>query len=155
MGVPAVKRAFAYLKARLSPVYHSRAGRWIEFSAATLLLAAVCVYVATHDPSKNGVVTCVFRRLTGWYCPGCGLTRAAHALMHGDFRAMLTDHLFSPVVFAFLIWLYVSYFGRRLGLIRTPFAITWPDWVVYAILGAFFVYSVVRNIPAFSFLLPA
>lgn len=27
---------------------------------------------------------CTFHRLTGWNCPGCGMTRAAHATLHGQ-----------------------------------------------------------------------
>ncbi|WP_411833150.1 DUF2752 domain-containing protein [Pseudoxanthomonas mexicana] len=27
---------------------------------------------------------CMFRAFTGWFCIGCGLTRALHALVHGD-----------------------------------------------------------------------
>ena len=30
---------------------------------------------------------CLARRLTGWGCPGCGMTRCFIALMHGDWLA--------------------------------------------------------------------
>lgn len=29
--------------------------------------------------------TCVFHEATGWHCPGCGMTRAAFATLHGQF----------------------------------------------------------------------
>ncbi|QDU97080.1 DUF2752 domain-containing protein [Lignipirellula cremea] len=29
---------------------------------------------------------CVYKRLMGWDCPGCGLTRSFISLAHGDFR---------------------------------------------------------------------
>ena len=32
---------------------------------------------------------CPLRELTGWNCPGCGATRAAHELVHGHIRAAL------------------------------------------------------------------
>jgi hypothetical protein len=40
----------------------------------------------SFDPSSAHSVfpPCVFHLLTGLHCPGCGLTRALHALAHGD-----------------------------------------------------------------------
>ncbi len=37
---------------------------------------------------------CVFHRLTGLNCPGCGMTRAAHATLHGRFAEAFR---FNPV----------------------------------------------------------
>ncbi|HVJ39165.1 MAG TPA: DUF2752 domain-containing protein [Stenotrophomonas sp.] len=38
------------------------------------------------DPNVAGspFLPCLFRTLTGFYCPGCGMTRALHALVHLD-----------------------------------------------------------------------
>lgn len=40
----------------------------------------------TWDPNVAGnpFLPCMFRAFTGWYCIGCGLTRALHALVHFD-----------------------------------------------------------------------
>ena len=38
---------------------------------------------------------CAFHRLTGFYCPGCGGTRAVKALFHGK---IITSFLFHPFV---------------------------------------------------------
>lgn len=42
---------------------------------------ALTVAVAADDA---GPVICPFRRCTGGYCPGCGLTRATGRLLRGD-----------------------------------------------------------------------
>ncbi len=44
------------------------------------------------------VVACPFAELFALPCPGCGLTRAAWALLRGDFRAALALHPLSPVL---------------------------------------------------------
>ena len=38
---------------------------------------------------------CPFHAVTGWYCPGCGGTRAIIALFHGDVAAAWRDNAFA------------------------------------------------------------
>lgn len=50
-----------------------------------LILAVAAVYLFIFEPGKSGFfLLCPFRTLTGFTCPGCGSTRAMHALVHGD-----------------------------------------------------------------------
>lgn len=55
-------------------------------SAATLVAAAGFVMLRLFDPNKPGnpFPKCIFKTLTGFDCIGCGVTRALHALAHGD-----------------------------------------------------------------------
>lgn len=59
---------------------HHRPATWVAPVAGSVLLGAL---VVTADDDA-GVVLCPFRRCTGGYCPGCGGTRAARRLVHGD-----------------------------------------------------------------------
>lgn len=45
---------------------------------------------------------CLFRWITGWPCPSCGLTRAFIALGHGRLAEAFFDNIMSPVLFAAL-----------------------------------------------------
>lgn len=49
-----------------------------------LLVGAVGLY-ALLDPAKTPFPRCLIRTATGYSCPGCGLQRAFHALLHGHF----------------------------------------------------------------------
>jgi len=62
-----------------------------------LLLAVLVFYWAIDPYDLPGPLFCWFRRLTGWYCPGCGSTRALHAMTHGDARAMMAYNALAPL----------------------------------------------------------
>ena len=54
---------------------------------AAALAASPGVYLLWRfDPSAadSRFPPCIFHALTGLWCPGCGTTRALHALAHGD-----------------------------------------------------------------------
>jgi hypothetical protein len=67
---------------------------------------------------------CPLANLTGWPCPSCGLTRAALALLAGDFSRALVLHPLAPPV---LLLLGVFAGGAWLGYVRTGRAI--PPWI--------------------------
>jgi hypothetical protein len=62
--------------------------------------------LALMTPSDHAPTFCPFALITGTACPGCGMTRAASALVKGDVRAALTFH---PLVLAIGIELLVGW----------------------------------------------
>ncbi len=42
--------------------------------------------------TDDGPVLCPFRRCTGGYCPGCGLTRSGGRLLRGDVAGSVQQH---------------------------------------------------------------
>lgn len=55
--------------------------------AGFILVSIIAVVLLTQfDPNQvgNPLPACPSRWLTGLYCPGCGATRALHALLHGN-----------------------------------------------------------------------
>ncbi len=55
-------------------------------------LGAVAALGLTASQDGDGIVLCPFRRCTGGYCPGCGLTRATGALLRGGVAASWRQH---------------------------------------------------------------
>ncbi|MEU0782260.1 DUF2752 domain-containing protein [Streptomyces sp. NPDC006173] len=120
------------------------------------MLAAVAgafAYVGAVDPNQPGhYPVCPLLRLTGVYCPGCGGLRSAHAFVHGDVAAALTDnalavagYLVFAVVWAF--WVIRVVRGRPAGLDLGPVHL----WTVGALV---LVFTVVRNLPFGGWLHP-
>lgn len=79
------------------------------------LSAMFCVSLLWR-PSDNGIILCPFRALTGYPCPGCGMTRAFSALAHGEpVRAVIYNPL-SPVLFLAAIALWMNSAATLLNL---------------------------------------
>ena len=76
------------------------ARRWVAAGAAGALLAPTLI-----NPHGTGPVLCPLRRVTGVWCPGCGLTRAAGWLVHADWTAAWKLH---PWVFALALQVLVG-----------------------------------------------
>ena len=60
------------------------------------------LYLKVIAPTFNIHIPCVFREITGLYCPGCGLTRATLALLGGDvyqsFRYNMLVYILLPSI---------------------------------------------------------
>jgi hypothetical protein len=93
----------------LEAVNFSSESRGATRRHAWLLLLGLSAMFATSvlwRPTDNGIILCPFRALTGYPCPGCGMTRAFSAIAHGEpLRAILYNPL-SPVLFVagLLVW---------------------------------------------------
>lgn len=78
--------------------------RWIT-GVLMLALPATLAVVYRFPPSENTFYPrCLFFTTTHWLCPGCGSTRALHALLHLDLKSALHYNalftVLAPVVFA-------------------------------------------------------
>lgn len=85
--------------------------------------AAILQYTGVLHLTKL-LYPCLFRRLSGLYCPGCGGTRSVMALLRGD---LLSCFLYHPFVFycfalyaAFMISHTIAYTGRWIQKKKSP-----------------------------------
>ena len=110
----------------------------LGLSAVGLIYALVCRWLGFGLP-------CLFRTVTGWQCPGCGVSRMCLCLLKGDmqgaYRANPVLLLSLPVLVAVLGDSTVRYV--RGGGWRTKGWSTVMTWILVAVL---LTYGVLRNI---------
>ncbi len=110
------------------------------------LLFFVCISIAVLFVTKyNIVVDCPILTITGFYCPGCGITRLFQSLLAGQIYQAFR---YNPLLFIILI--------------TTPvYLVIYPKInqknnkrILYGTVIIVLLYTVLRNIPLFSFLEP-
>ena len=66
-------------------------------------LIGLFVIVMYFIPDDHSL--CIFRNITGFPCPGCGLTRAGRHLLHFDFQKSFEYHpLFVPLILILVLY---------------------------------------------------
>ena len=59
---------------------------------AGTFLAMVAYLLFVPGTGVDGILRCPFRWLTGYSCPGCGMTRATTHALHGSWAASFEHH---------------------------------------------------------------
>ena len=76
--------------------------------ALGICTAAVLLYFLTGINVLSFSYPCVFNKVTGLCCPGCGGTRAARALLRGEIIKSIYDY--PPLLYAVIV--YVIFMAR-------------------------------------------
>ncbi|HZX75809.1 DUF2752 domain-containing protein [Lysobacter sp.] len=129
---------------------HAPALRAAVVAGALLAGAGGAWVLRTFDPTAAGSLfpPCVFHLFTGLWCPGCGITRALHALAHGD---VLRAWAMNPLVvialplLGLMLWQWAV--DRRV-LPRPLHRVAHDGWVW---IGVLLVFGVLRNLPWWPF----
>jgi len=105
----------------------------VKVLAGAIVIAGAAVLFA-FDPSTSAFYPrCVFRALTGLDCPGCGATRALHALLHGR---VAEAWRYNPMFLALI----------AVGGVAVPTRVIEKRWFAIATIAALVVWGVIRNL---------
>ena len=110
-------------------------------------IASGCFYVGINNPeSKTIFPTCGFYYVTGFYCPGCGMTRALHNLVGGNIIRAMRFNLILVLSVPFLLYGYIwwtnwAFTGKEMPRMKFPKSLLWA-------IGIFsLVFIIGRNMP--------
>ena len=93
-------------------------------------------------------IPCLFRKVTGLLCPGCGVTGMCVALLHLNWKGAFFCH---PVLFVLLLPLTAVFICSAAGYVqngRFRFA-RWQNLILYVSVAALVIFGVVRNLVRF------
>lgn len=99
-------------------------------------------------------IPCVFHKITGFYCPGCGLTRCLVSLINLDFYQAFRYNplifVLLPLLIPYVLYLYFIFIFDLEDKITKKI----PNWIWYILLVITIIFGIFRNIPLFNYLAP-
>lgn len=116
---------------------------WCAVAAAAL---GVFLYRSTGFRFWKLLGPCVFHLLTGYYCPGCGGTRAVSALLDGH---PLWSFLYHPIVLYGVIvggWFMVSQTVERLSKGRIRIGMRFREIYIWIALALIIANCLIKNL---------
>ncbi|HEY0000574.1 MAG TPA: DUF2752 domain-containing protein [Actinoplanes sp.] len=151
--VPPEWLAYQYPKqdviTRVAERMWTRSPVWAAPLALLVCMGGAVGYTLASHPAGAGAgdaPTCLLKYTTGFVCPGCGGTRAAWYLLHGDLPAAARHHAIFTFAVPFLIYLYVAWAAKRLFGWQLP-QLTLSPAVLVTFVAVWGVWSVLRNLP--------
>ncbi|MBQ6680812.1 MAG: DUF2752 domain-containing protein [Prevotella sp.] len=81
--------------------------------ALPVVAVALAVVYYCYEPTPDALYPkCIFVRLTGWQCAGCGMQRAVHSLLHLRFAEAFHYNAYFVIVLPLLLALLFQYYWR-------------------------------------------
>lgn len=89
---------------------------------------------------------CMFHALTGYYCPGCGGTRAVRALLHVQLLESFRHHPFVLYAAAVSAWFMLSQTIERISKGRIRVGMHFREVYMWIALGIILVNFLIKNL---------
>lgn len=118
---------------------------------ATVVIIALAALIFFIEPQETGW-ECPFLKYLGVYCPACGMTRAAHSLLHLRFKEAFRYNSFFTLTLPLLAYAYAAFFLNAVTSKRILPEVRKKAVYIYLLL--FLAFGILRNFEAFSFLAP-
>lgn len=98
-------------------------------------------------------ISCPIYTITGYYCPGCGISRMAMEILEGN---ILEAIRYNYGIVAAIPLASVTFSSLLIRYIRTGDAKLhqWQNITVWIMVIELLIFGILRNVPAFSFLAP-
>lgn len=88
-------------------------------------------------------IPCPFRMITGWLCPGCGITHMLIALIHLDFH---TAYLENPILLLTLPFLIGEIIYQRYLQLTKQVNPQWNQVLLWLYVIALIIFGILRNL---------
>ena len=99
-------------------------------------------------------IPCIFHRITGFYCPGCGMTRAIFSLLNLNLKHAIRNNILVVLVMPFIVIYIINYAYIWINNLKKDPSKIFPKWLWYTLLIITILFGIIRNIKYFYWLNP-
>jgi Protein of unknown function (DUF2752) len=132
------------MKARLD----NRRIQWLGL-VGTCLCVSTLLY-CTNPDRVTFFPRCLIQSVTGFYCPGCGATRALHHITHCNLQAAIRLNALSPLIPLVLAYSFTSITLETFRGTTLPKVFATRRLIVL-LTCAVLAFAILRNIPYYPF----
>lgn len=124
--------------------------KYSKMKLILILISFLIIYFILNELLDVGI-PCLFYEITGYYCPGCGITRLLFSLLKLDFYQAFR---YNPLIFILIIITVIYWLVKFILKKFMNISIEIPNYVYYILLIIVIIFGILRNIPMFDFLSP-
>ncbi len=117
---------------------------WLVAGLLGVAAAGAWTLYAVNPVGAKWFPVCPFHQLTGLDCPGCGIARGLHALLHGRIAAAVDSNV---LLLPLLLFLAIAFWDGLIMETRLWRTVNRPAIIMWIICG----FWVLRNIPFYPF----
>lgn len=100
-------------------------------------------------------IPCLFHTITGYFCPGCGMTRSLRCLIKFDIKSAIHYNTLIVLLIPFFAYYTIQLIHYQLKEKRiVPLDEVYSTKILMLVLLIIIAFGIIRNIPIFNFLIP-
>lgn len=120
--------------------------KFILISCIVFFITAIVWYYNVNPETFAYSPRCVWKLLTGTQCPACGVQRAMHAFLHGEFYKALHYNYFFIISIPFFICVLIAQIFKNKQWGEKLNRFFHNRYVLWSYIILFFAWWIVRNI---------